>query len=180
MTRSYKTEGIVIRRINFGEADRILTIFTKHYGKIMAIAKGVRSVKSRRGGSLELFNHLILFLNEGKIWDFITEVQVVNSFEKNRGNLDFIGQAFQLAELIDRLTAEREENQRIFELFKNSFQDLGKISIVQFEIELLKELGFGLPRDLSENSLETFIESIIERKLKSRKIWQKIPDPRSD
>ena len=169
MTRTYKTEGIVIKRVNFGEADRILTIFTKHYGKIKAIAKGVRKVTSRKGGNLELFNQVILFLSEGKNWDIITEAEAVNSFENLRKNLTFVGRAFQIAEVVDRLTAEREESRKVFELLIEALS--GKKNVKEFEIELLKELGFGLPKDLSEKSVVHFIESIIEKKLKSKKIW---------
>lgn len=169
MSRTYKTEGIVIKRVNFGEADRILTIFTKHYGKIKAIAKGVRRVKSRKGGNLELFNQVILFLSEGKNWDIITEAEAINSFENLRKNLTFVGRAFQIAEVVDRLTAEREESRKVFELLIEALS--GKKNVKEFEIELLRELGFGLPRDLSEKSVVHFIESIIEKRLKSKKIW---------
>lgn len=182
MTRTYRTEGIIIKRTNYGEADRILTIFTKHYGKIKAIAKGVRKTTSKKGGNLELFNDVTLFLSEGRNLDIITEAEVINSFEKTRGNLNLVGQAFQIAEVADRLTAEREENRRVFELLRKSFQDLNRgkrEAVLSFEIELLKELGFGLPEDLSEKSVERFIESIIEKKLKSKRIFP-ISDPRSE
>lgn len=173
MTRTYKTEGIILKRVNFGEADRILTIFTKRYGKIKVIAKGVRKTTSKKGGFLELFNDVALFLSEGKNFDIITETEVINSFEKIRGNLRLVGRAFQIAEIADRLTAEREENQRVFELLRKSFQDLNRgkrEAVLSFEIELLKELGFGLPGDLSEKSVEAFIESIIEKRLISKQI----------
>jgi len=78
--RSYKTEGIVLKRINYGEADRILTIYTKRHGKIRAIAKGVRKLTSRKAGSLELFNNVVLFLVKGKNLDIITEAQTVDLF----------------------------------------------------------------------------------------------------
>lgn len=171
MRRSYKTEGIIIKRVNFGEADRILTIFTKHYGRIKAIAKGVRRIVSRKAGNLELFNQVILFLSMGKNWDIITDVEVVNNFAKQRQELDWVGQAFQIAEVVDKLTAEREENRRVFKLLKNALGNLDKEVVVQFEIDLLGELGFGTPKDKSEKSVVHFIENIIEKRLKSKRIW---------
>jgi len=68
MSRSYKAEGIILKRINFSEADKILTIFTKRHGKVRAIAKGVRRLTSRKAGSVELFNQAGLFLLEGNLW----------------------------------------------------------------------------------------------------------------
>jgi len=64
--KSYKAEGIVIKRKNFGEADRILTVFTKKYGKIKVLAKGVRRITSRRGPNVELFNQVELVLHQGR------------------------------------------------------------------------------------------------------------------
>ncbi len=171
MTRTYKTEGIIIKRVNFGEADRILTIFTKHYGKIKAIAKGVRRTTSRKGGNLELFNQVALLLSEGRNLDIITEAEVINSFEKIRDNLEIVAQAFQIAETADQLTAEREVNPRVFALLVEALS--GKKSLREFEIELLAELGFGIPENQSQASLVKYIENIIEKRLKSKKIWSK-------
>lgn len=170
MTRTYKTEGIVLKRVNFGEADRILTIFTKHYGRIKAMAKGVRKLKSRKAGSLELFNHVGLFLSEGKDLDLITEAEIINSFANLRQNLGGVGHAFQMVEVVDRLTAEREKSEPVFDLLLEALK--GQKTVREFEIEILQELGFGTPRDLSEKSLENFIENIIEKRLKSKGIWQ--------
>ena len=173
MTRAYKTEGVVIKRANFGEADRILTIFTKHYGKIKAIAKGVRKIKSRKAGKLELFNNVGLFLIEGKNFAIITDVELLNSFRKFQNNLTFVAKAFQLAELVDRLTVEKVENQKIFELLRTTMEDLNKEdAVIKFEMEILKELGFGLPQNLSEKSIEYFIEEIIEKELMTAKIFK--------
>ena len=62
MSRAYKTEAIIIKRRNFGEADRILTILTKNYGKIQVRAPGVRKITSRRSSHIELLNFSSLTL----------------------------------------------------------------------------------------------------------------------
>ena len=62
----FKTEGIILRRRDFGEADRILTVFSLHRGKISVIAKGVRRITSRRAGNVELLNRVQMFLYPGK------------------------------------------------------------------------------------------------------------------
>jgi len=170
--RAYKTEGIVLKRINFSETDRILTIFTKHHGKIKTIAKGIRQVKSRKAGSLELFNQVVLYLSLGKNFDIITEVEVVNGFADFRQQLDWVGYAFQIVEVTDKLTAERQPNCRVFDLLKRALASLDPAMVLKFEIELLKELGFGLPKNLTASSVERFIENIIEKTLKTKKIFK--------
>lgn len=171
--RGYKTEGIVLKRFNFGETDRLLTIFTKHDGKIKAIAKGVRRLKSRKAGDLELFNQLRLVIAEGKNLDMITEVELVQSFSQLRQNLKKVVQAFQIVEALDKLTPEGEPNQRLFALLLASLTDLdrGQEGIVlEFEIQLLRGLGFGLPKKLDSQSIKRYIETISERKLISQEI----------
>ncbi len=171
MKKAYKTEGIVLKRINFSETDRILTIFTKRHGKIKTIAKGIRQVKSRKAGSLELFNQVVLCLSAGKNFDIITEVEVVNGFANFRQRLDWVGYAFQIMEVTDKLTAERQPNHRVFDLLKRALASSDSAIVLKFEIELLKELGFGLPKDITASSVEMFIENIIEKRLKSKKLF---------
>lgn len=176
----YKTEAVILSRVNFGEADKLLTLFSKHYGKLKALAKGVRRVSSRKGGSLELFNHVGLVLARGKNLDIITEVDLKNSFRIWRKDLIRVGLAYYLVELVDKLTAEGQKNQQVFFLLKRVLAGLeGKdlVSLVrQFEEAVLKELGFGVPTGLraKKGSLSDYIEEIIERKLKSKEVLRKI------
>lgn len=173
MTRTYKTEGIVLKRKNFGEADKLLTIYTKHYGKIRAIAKGIRKTTSRKAGSLELFNHSQLFVAKGRNLDIITEAQTVNSFRLWRKNLTKVGVAYYFCELVDKLTPDIQPNRNVFALLK---EYLGKISGADlpalsrsFEEYLLDELGFGIPAEIKNQpgSLKNYIESITERQINS-------------
>ena len=173
MTRTYKTEGIVLKRKNFGEADKLLTIYTKHYGKIRAIAKGIRKTTSRKAGSLELFNHCVLFLAKGRNLDIITETETINSFRSWRKSLTKVGFAYYFCELVDKLTPDGQPNRNVFELLKDyleriSIADLPVLSR-SFEEHLLDELGFGIPLEIKSQpgSLKNYIESITERQLNS-------------
>lgn len=174
MSRSYKTEGIILKRINLGEADKILTIYTKHYGKIKALAKGVRKITSRKGGNVELFNQVIIFLAKGKNLDILTEVQVVNSFRKWRKDLDKVSTAYYLCELVDKLTPEGQPSQAVFRLLKDSLSKIDqekRLGLTRaFEEKLLEELGFGIPPGLKQakGNLKAYIEEITERKINSK------------
>lgn len=177
---SYKTEAIILSQTNFGEADKILTVFSKFSGKIRILAKGARKINSRKGGNLELFNQVFLVLAEGKNLDIITEVELIHSFKDWRKNLIRVGVAYYLVELVLRLTAEGQRNDRVFFLLKAHFTKLYRSDLVKlirnFEEELLTELGFGIPKELvnGEGSLSVYIEEIIERKLKSKEVLKRI------
>lgn len=169
---NYKTEGVILKRSNYGEADRILTIFTKHYGKIKAIAKGVRKITSRKGGNVELFNHCVLFLAKGRNLDIVTEAQVVSSFSRLGGDLEKTAAAFYVVELVDQLTAEGQINRQVFDLLVGTLSELRAESrepsalTQNFEIELLKLLGFWSD-NVDIKDVKSYIEEIIERKLRS-------------
>ena len=74
--RTYRTEAIVLRRKDIGEADRILTLFTPGAGKVRAVAKGIRKPRSRKAGHLELFTCAKLLLAVGRDLDIITQAEV--------------------------------------------------------------------------------------------------------
>ena len=79
--RTYTVEGIVIKRQNIGEADKLITLFTETLGKITLLARGIRKSSSRRVGSLELFNQVKVSAARGRgELDTLTEVQLLNSF----------------------------------------------------------------------------------------------------
>lgn len=183
MSRSYKTEGVVLKRKNFGEADRLLTIYSKHYGKIRVIAKGVRRTTSRKAGSLELFSYTRLVLAKGKNLDLITEVELINSYRPisagSKKNLLQVGVAYYFCELVDKLTPEAQANKLVFSLLKEYLGRIKtsnlKVLVRCFEESLLNELGFGVPREWQKwfGSLQPYIETIVEKEIVTPQIVRK-------
>lgn len=171
MSRTYKTEGVIIKRNNFGEADKILTIFTKQYGKLRGVAKGIRKLTSRKGGNLELFNYVSIFLAKGKNLDIITEVQAIDSFPNFRKDLTKVAIAYQFTQLINSFSQEGQENKELFQLLifclkqlDNEKCNLERLAFY-FKMELLKISGFGLPKIQTEPSLDDHIEMITGKKV---------------
>src|SRR5215471_3273000 len=113
--RIYRTEALIIRRSDFGEADRLLTLITPQ-GKRRVVAKGARKTTSRLAGHIELFSHATLLLAVGRNLDIITQSVVLHSYDRLRGDIERIGAAYYAAELIDRLTEDEDENRPAFDL----------------------------------------------------------------
>lgn len=178
--KTFKTEGIILKRSNFGEADRILTVFTKHCGKISVLAKGVRKTTSRKGGNLELFNQVVIFAAKGKNLDIVTEVEVINSFKDWRTDLKKVAVAYQLCELVDKLSAEGVENDDVYCLLINSFTNLSPITnyqslVTNFELSLLQFLGYWpRGRPVGNTNLDLYIEDLINRKLKAKNFFNRV------
>src|SRR3954451_7034501 len=115
--RTYRTEGIVLRGRDLGEADRILTIITPDRGKVRAVAKGVRKMTSKKAGHLEPFCRCALLLARGRDLDVVAQVETLEAFARVRGSLDLLGPAYYLAELVDTFAEEESESRALYEAF---------------------------------------------------------------
>lgn len=184
MIRIYKTEGIILKRKNIGESDKLITVFTKHFGKKLLLAKGIRRITSRRAPHLELFTYVNLLLHPGKTFDTITEVTTQANFSYIRKKLERVGFAYTALEITDKLTAENQESSIIFSSLINFLTQLNthhmtrseaRANLTEFTRTTLSNLGF-ISQDMlhSQQSLDEMIETIIESKLKASELLTSI------
>lgn len=143
----YQTTGIVIGRTNFGEADRIVRLMTDTHGKISTVAKGVRKIKSRSAGHLELLGEVNVMLAEGKNLDIITSARL--SWYPHELAADYLRleRAFTFATMIDRLLEEHQTQPEIYALLAEGLRALndgldGPLIELWFKLRLLKGLGY--------------------------------------
>lgn len=149
---TYYTEGIILKHRDFGEADKIITIYTKEHGKIEALAKGSRKIASKLSGSLEPFFYVSLMLARGRNMDKIAASEVIESFYQLREDLSKINLASYIVDLLDRLTKVHHKDIGIFSLLnqtllflkmKDKLEDeLAKKIKLFFSWRLLSLLGF--------------------------------------
>jgi DNA repair protein RecO (recombination protein O) len=144
--RRYVTDAIVLSRFDLGEADRVLTLITPEFGKLKAIAKGIRRPTSRLGGSLEPFAELNIALARGRTFDIVTEVRVGHAWLRLRDSLESAATAWYLGELADRSLEERHEAEAQYALLHRAFELLdagmapGRVAR-WYEMHLADELG---------------------------------------
>lgn len=140
------TLGIIIRRSDFGEADRILTIVTPFKGKIKVVAKGVRRITSRRGGNVELLNLAKLHIFQGKGMPILTEAESIETFPKIKSNLTLTTYASHIIEIANRFLPEEQANPATYNLLITSLGLLEtnprQIFIRAFEVKFLTVLGY--------------------------------------
>jgi len=153
LPRSFRVEAVVLRHTNFGEADRYLVLYTRQYGKLKAVAKGIRKIKSRKAGHLEPFTLSTIQLSRGHDTPIITQAETILAFQEIHSNLDLMAQSAVLVELLDRFTFEAEENAELFTLLVETlkricsgedpflavhFYEMGLLGIVGFQPELFQ------------------------------------------
>ena len=78
--QGYRDDGVVLRTQKLGEADRIITVLTRHHGRVRAVARGIRRTKSRFGGRLEPFTHVDVMVHNGRSLDVITQAEVIRAY----------------------------------------------------------------------------------------------------
>lgn len=146
MMHSIKTSGIVLKGTNFGEADKILTIFTERLGKVKVLARGVRKIKSHLAGALEPFILSNLLLHEGKTFYSISGAEIVESFSTIHDDIEKIARVFFLGELIDNFISSEEKSTDIFELFLSTLRSLENnskdILLLTFQLKIIEAAGY--------------------------------------
>ncbi|HAV78116.1 MAG TPA: DNA repair protein RecO [Anaerolineae bacterium] len=147
--RSLRVDAVVLRHSEYGEADRLLTLYTRQLGKARAIAKGARKIASRKAGHIEPFTHVRLQLAKGRGDMFIlTQADTVDAYLTLRDDLILTSQASYILELLDRFTyVDETENSSIFRLLTETLSRLASnhdmwLTIRYYEVRLLDHLGF--------------------------------------
>jgi len=151
MAGPLKTEAVVLRSIRYGEADRILHLYTPHRGRLSAIAKGSRRTRSRFGGRLEPFFRLRLVLHEGKS-DLltVTSAETVAAYPALRGDAAALDTAARACDAVARLFDTDEPNPGVFHLLCHELALLDaspatatRANQLAFRLKLLLAAGFA-------------------------------------
>jgi DNA repair protein RecO (recombination protein O) len=146
--RSIRVDAVVLRHSDYGEADRLLTIYTRQLGKMRVLAKGARKIASRKAGHIEPFTHVRLQLAKGRDMFLVTQADTVDAYLPLREDLILTGHASYVMELLDRFTYEDEtENSSTFRLLTDTLARLASLSdpwlvTRYYEMRLLDHLGF--------------------------------------
>jgi DNA repair protein RecO (recombination protein O) len=151
LPRTFKTEAIVLRSIRYGEADRVLHLYTPDRGRIGAVAKGVRRVKSRLGGRLEPLSRVRLVLHEGRgELCTISQVDTVHPHAALRERRDSLERATQACEAVLRLLDSTDSNRPAYNLLCNELGLLDadaaaacRAQALAFRLKLLLAAGFA-------------------------------------
>ncbi len=141
------TEAIVMRRDDYGEADRLVTLLTPDYGKLRALAKGARKPTSRKAGHIELFTRTRLLLAKGRAFDLITQAELVEAHRPLREEIQRGAPAHYLCELTERFAPEGSDAAPLYDLLAEGLSWLCEardpgLATRYFELRLLTLEGY--------------------------------------
>lgn len=186
MDRHISTVALVINKKTSKEADLVITLLTQKIGKIIALAKGAKSIKSSRLGNLQLGNIIKVQLYQKNNFFWISETKNIVPFLQTDKNLAQLNLLFYFLEILNLFVAENQQIEKIFDISQNIITAINKNLIHQYiqnEIYFLETLGFGVPQDIKDNFakkdykicqklIKRFFESIIEKPLESNKLFR--------
>ena len=147
MPRVYSTPAIVLRQRRLGDADKILTLYTASFGKVDAVAKGVRKARSRMAGHVEPLAQATFQLAKGKTLDVVTQVETIESFQVLRDDLERMSRALYACELLDKFTETHEANFELYRLLLDTLRRLSTrgdidMAVRFYEMALLDAMGY--------------------------------------
>lgn len=121
----YKEQGVVLRSVKLGEADKIVTVMTQGSGKVRAVAKGIRKTTSRFGARLEPFTHVSLMVYRGRgALDTVSQAEILSPFMALRTDLGLFAAGETMLEAVDKVAEEHERNVRLFMLLLSGLRAL--------------------------------------------------------
>jgi DNA repair protein RecO (recombination protein O) len=140
-------EAVVLRHSDWGEADRLLWLFTRELGKVRAIGKGLRKPRSRKAGHLEPFTRASLQLARGRDLWIVTQAEAIDAHLRLRDDLLRVGYAAYVVELLDRFTYEEGEHREMYRLLADTLARLDQepeavLPVRYYEVRLLDLLGY--------------------------------------
>ncbi|MBI2620716.1 DNA repair protein RecO [candidate division WWE3 bacterium] len=150
----FAAECVVLKSVNYRDADKIYTLYTKNDGKISAMARGVRKISSRRGGNLDTFNHVAVNVSESaRRFNVVTEAKVINSFKNLKRILSRAVYAYYVAELVHKFFEYQEQDSRVFNLLVSALGELDELDaypiavVNKFEVGLMRAAGYQMSLD---------------------------------
>ena len=144
--KTYKTEAIVLRHHPIGEADYLLTLYTPNRGKLRAVARGARRIKSKLGGHVEPPMRTSLFMAKGQNLDSVNQAEALEGFRPLREDLDRLSKALYMLEMVDSFSQEEQPSYPIYRLVLDSLRSLSgdapSALLPYFQMRLLDYSGF--------------------------------------
>ncbi len=142
-----KTEAIILRIADLGEVDRFLTIYTKEFGKMQVVARGVKKVESKLRYHLEPLGYSNLIVIEGRNFRIVKDAILKDHFLTMREDLERIKMVYKIVDLVDELIVGEEKDEDIWNLLLKIFEHINAgratSNIVQnFQDNLLRLLGY--------------------------------------
>lgn len=158
-----KSEAIVLKEVRYKDNSKILTIYTKEYGKIAVMASGAYRAKSQLIATTQVFSYSEYHLNKGRGILYLNQADLINSFYSIRERMERVTYGYYMLELVEKSLPEEQGNEKIFLLLEKGLRVLSKLNknflqfIIAYELKFISFLGYkpNIERCVSCNSIKS-------------------------
>ena len=150
---NYRTKGFILKKEDRGEADQLLMVFTKDFGKLEILGKSIRKISSKLRSGVEIFYLSEIEFIQGKTYKTLTDAILIEKFENIRKDLKRLKILYRIAEVFDELVKEEEKDESLWELLTETFKQLNNLKIENYKLKIIyyyflwnffSILGYGL------------------------------------
>lgn len=150
-----KTEAIVLKSMRYRDTSKIVTLYSRRFGKIKGIAKGARDVKNKFGAALEPMTvaSVVLYKKEHRDIQLISQCDIVHRFKRINTDMDRMAVALSVLEIVYQVTHDEEENQPLYSLIVHTLEAIDRVEknvenlFYAFEIRLASLFGYAISFD---------------------------------
>lgn len=161
--------GIILKRTNYKDADRILTLYTNNFGKIDVLAKGIRKITSKRKSLLEPMNIIKFNMYKKYALPILTQTELIESFPKIKSNYEKINSAYFILEVFEKIVPEEEIDKTLLKFLAKTLQALSQTNsttiLNAFSVKILNITGFFSQSDFNEKlrnpELQTYLQNLL-------------------
>lgn len=137
MAVHYRTLGIILKKTERGEADQLFTIYTKDFGRLNILGKGIRKISSKLRAGIEIFYLSEIEFIQGKAHKTLTDALLIDRFNSLRSDLKRLNIAFKIAKALDRFTSKQEPDKKIWQLLQETLKKLDDSKLKIYSLELI-------------------------------------------
>ena len=133
----YRTRGVILKKVDRAENDQLFTIYTKDFGKIKVLGRGIRKISSKLKSGAELFYLTEIEFIQGKIHKTLTDAILIDKFKNLRRSLARLNIASKITELLDKLIYDLQAEGKIWKLLLEVFQELNQLNFKNNHLKLI-------------------------------------------
>ncbi|KKP52742.1 MAG: repair protein RecO protein [Candidatus Roizmanbacteria bacterium GW2011_GWA2_33_33] len=169
MTRTLKTEAVVLKKKDLLNKDVLISLFTQDLGRLTIFAKGIKKITSRRSPHLQTGNLINVLVSHKNDHYYLQESELVSGFSELKKEEKKVKQLYTFLFVLDRLLPEQQKETKTYNLTKNFLIDLSKsvksdIITVKYLTDIMMQLGY-MDQKVSYPELKSLIEEIINEKI---------------
>jgi len=170
MAIHYRTQGFILKKTDRGEADQILTIYTKDFGKLEILGKAIRKIKSKLRSGADLFYFSEIEFIQGKAYKTLTDAILIEKFKNLRNDLTRLEIVNQIAQVLDNLIRGQEKDDQVWNLLEEIFKKLNNLQLTTYNLQLVYHYFLWNFLSILGYQIDLYNCALCQKKLSPRKL----------